>query len=147
MVLRDIMSANVVKAKPSDTVLSVAQKMKEANVGCIPIVDKDELVGVITDRDITIRVTAAGLNPADQTIETFMNTRPVSATPEMSVQDAIDFMGEKGIRRLPVLERGKLIGMVSIDDIAFTFDDKESVGWALASIARAEGLKRVAKVA
>jgi CBS domain-containing protein len=147
MVLRDIMSTNVVKAKPLDSILSVAQKMKEANVGCVPVVENDELVGIITDRDITIRVTAAGLNPADQTVETFMNTRPVSATPEMSVQDAIDFMGEKGIRRLPVLEKGKLIGVVSIDDIAYAFDDKEAVGWALSSIARAEGLRKVAKVA
>lgn len=147
MVLGGIMSTNVVKAQPSDSILSVAQKMKEANVGSVLVVENEELVGIITDRDITIRVTAAGLNPADQTVETFMNTRPVSATPEMQVEAAIDFMGEKGIRRLPVLEKGKLVGIVSLDDLACVANNKEAVGWALSKIARAEGLGKITRVA
>lgn len=64
MFLRDVMTTNVVTAQPSDSILSVAQKMKEANVGSVLVVDKEELVGIITDRDITIRVTAAGLIPS-----------------------------------------------------------------------------------
>lgn len=87
------------------------------------------------------------INPADQTVETFINTRPVSATPEMQVEAAIDFMGEKGIRRLPVLEKGRLVGIVSLDDLAYAADNKEAVGWALSKIARAEGLRKITRVA
>lgn len=141
MVLKDVMIKNVVKAKPTDSVLFVAQKMKKANIGCIPIVDNGELVGIITDRDITVRVTAAGLNPADHEVQTFMNTRPVSASPEMTIEAAVGFMGEKGIRRLPVLEKGILVGIVSIDDIAWTLENKELVGWALSRIFKSASLK------
>ncbi len=144
MTLRDIMTTNVVSAKPSDSVLTVAQKMKKANIGCVPILDNEELVGIITDRDITVRVTAAGLNPAEHEVQTFMNTRPVSASPEMTIEAAIGFMGEKGVRRLPILEKGKLIGIVSIDDISSAIDDKEMIGWAISRIVKSESFKKTA---
>ena len=100
-----------------DNVFEVAVKMKELNVGAIPIVDKDKLVGMITDRDIVVRGVAEK-HPGSTKVEDIMSNDLVTVTPDSSSKEAATLMAKHQIRRLPVVEEGKLIGIVSLGDFA-----------------------------
>lgn len=100
-----------------DNVFEVAQKMKELNVGAIPIVHNDKLVGMITDRDIVLRGVAEKLPPSSK-VESIMSEQLITVTPETSSREAAELMAKHQIRRLPVVENGKLVGIVSLGDFA-----------------------------
>jgi CBS domain-containing protein len=95
----------------------VAVKMKEWNVGAIPIVDEERLVGMITDRDIVVRGVAEK-HPGSTKVEDIMSEKMVTVSPDSSSKDAAKLMADHQIRRLPVVEDGKLIGIVSLGDFA-----------------------------
>lgn len=116
MKIKDIMSKEVAFVSSSDSVESAAQLMKQYNVGSIPICDDRKVVGIVTDRDIAIRSIADGYNK--QTIGEIMTENPVTTSPETDVHEASRIMGEKQIRRLPVVENNSLVGMVSLGDIS-----------------------------
>ena len=115
--IRDIMTDNVECCTLLDNVFEVAVKMKELNVGAIPIVDKDKLVGMITDRDIVVRGVAEK-HPGSTKVEDIMSNDLITVTPDSSSKDAAKLMAKHQIRRLPVVEEGKLIGIVSLGDFA-----------------------------
>ena len=100
----------------------VAGLMRDLDVGIIPVVKDGELRGVITDRDITIRVTAAGLGPYEASVQDFLSPNVVTISPDAGVDEARRLMSERQIRRLMVTEDGKedgkLVGVLSIGDIA-----------------------------
>jgi CBS domain-containing protein len=102
----------------------VAAMMRDLDVGIIPVVQEGELRGVITDRDITIRVTAAGLGPYEASVQDFISPNPVTVSPDDDLDDARKLMSEHQIRRLLVEEGGKLVGIVSLGDLA-TKDEKD----------------------
>lgn len=119
MKVRDIMTSDPQTAPPGSYIGDVARMMRDLNVGIIPVVnDQGNLLGVITDRDITIRVAAAGLNPFETSVQDFLSPNVVTVSPDDSVDKARQLMGDKQIRRLPVLDNGKLVGILSIGDIA-----------------------------
>jgi CBS domain-containing protein len=100
-----------------DNVFEVAVKMKELNVGAIPIVDKDRLVGMITDRDIVVRGVAEK-HPGSTKVEDIMSDKLITISADATTKEAANLMAEHQIRRLPVVEGDKLIGIVSLGDFA-----------------------------
>ena len=131
--IRDIMTDDVEVCTLLDNVFEVAVKMKELNVGSIPIVDGDRLVGMITDRDIVIRGVAEK-HPPSSKVEAIMSDHLVTASPDMSTQEATKLMAEKQIRRLPVVDGGRLIGIVALGDFAVNEMTDEQAQHALTEI-------------
>jgi CBS domain-containing protein len=115
--IRDIMTDDVECCTLLDNVYEVAVKMKELNVGAIPIVDQDKLVGMITDRDIVVRGVAEK-HPGSTKVEDIMSDKLITVSPDKTSREAAKLMAEHQIRRLPVVENGKLIGIVSLGDFA-----------------------------
>ncbi len=120
-----------------DNVYEVAVKMKELNVGAIPIVDNDKLVGMITDRDIVIRGIAEK-HPPSSKVESVMSDHLVTATADMSSKEATALMAEHQIRRLPVVEGDKLVGIVALGDFAVDELTDEQAHQALTQISEPE---------
>ncbi|MBM4764057.1 CBS domain-containing protein [Bacillus sp. B15-48] len=115
--IRNIMTTDVECCTLLDNVYEVAVKMKEYDVGAIPIVDGETLVGMITDRDIVIRG-VADKHPPSSKVEKVMSDHLVTITPETSTEEAARLMADHQIRRLPVVEGNKLVGIVSLGDFA-----------------------------
>lgn len=135
MNLGDIMTKNPETAQVMDSIMDVASMMKELNVGFMPVLDGDNLVGCVTDRDITIRAVAEGMDIQNASIGEIMSTDLHTATPDMSVDEAANIMEEFQIRRLPILnENNMLIGVVSLGDIAVRTKDLEEAGEILEEI-------------
>ena len=118
--IQDIMTRDVQTISPQETVQRAAQLMDELNVGAIPVLDGDKLVGMITDRDITVRSVAAGQNPVSTKVADVMSTDVRTCTAGQSIDEVLDQMGDVQIRRVPVLDEqsGKVIGIVSLGDVA-----------------------------
>jgi CBS domain-containing protein len=116
--LRDIMTASVITAAPEHSVVEVARRMRDHNVGSVVIVEPDGLpIAMITDRDLALRVLAEGLDPAEPVADQV--TRPlVVGDPQMELEEAAALMVQHRVRRLPVVDRGVLAGIVTLDDIA-----------------------------
>lgn len=100
-----------------DNIYEVALKMKELNVGAIPIVDQEKIVGMITDRDIVIRGVAEK-HPGSTKVEDIMSSKLITISADASTKEAAKLMAEHQIRRLPVVEDDKLVGIVSLGDFA-----------------------------
>lgn len=115
--IRDIMTDQVECCTLLDNVFEVAVKMKELNVGAIPIVDNDKLVGMITDRDIVVRGVAEK-HPGSTKVEDIMSDKLITISAEATSNEAANLMAEHQIRRLPVVEGDKLVGIVSLGDFA-----------------------------
>lgn len=117
MKITDIMTSEVDTCTPQSSLQEVAAKMKEINVGSIPVVDNDKLVGIITDRDIVVRGIAENVS-LDSAVSEILSESIVTGTKDMSVEDAAELMADHQIRRLPIVENDKVVGMVSLGDIA-----------------------------
>jgi len=116
--LREIMTKDVATVTLKDNVYEVACKMRDWNVGVIPVVDeKDDVIGVITDRDIVIRGLAEK-HEGSSAIEQVMTRDIILGQPGMTVDEAAKIMAQHQIRRLPVVEKGKLVGIIAIADMA-----------------------------
>jgi CBS domain-containing protein len=113
----EIMTTNVETCSLLDNMYEVALKMKELNVGAIPIVDEGTLVGMITDRDIVIRGTAEK-HPGSTKVEEIMSKELITVTPDTTTEEASRLMADNQVRRLPVVDNGKLVGIVSLGDFA-----------------------------
>ncbi|MFU0823542.1 CBS domain-containing protein [Clostridium sp.] len=118
MEIRNIMTKTVATINAEDTVERAAQMMKEHNVGSIPVCRGEKVVGVITDRDIALRSTAEGQNVKQQKVKDIMTSNPVTGTPNMDVHEAARLMSERQIRRLPIVENDKVVGIVALGDLA-----------------------------
>jgi len=143
MKARDIMTRNPEVATPSTSIADVAQMMRDLDVGIVPVADGDRLLGVITDRDITIRVTAAGLNPYDTSVQAFVSPNPVTVQPDDDVDKVRQLMADKQIRRVLVTEGDQLAGVISIGDVAVKGNSSDKkVGDALQEISEPTNLAR-----
>ena len=117
--VRDLMQRNVVTAEPNQTIFSVSVSMASKNIGAIPIVKKDgTFVGIITDRDIVTRCNALGKDPNKTKVCECLTANPTRTVPSHSIADTTKLMSDFGTRRLPVVENDKLVGIISIADIA-----------------------------
>jgi CBS domain-containing protein len=124
MWIRDIMTRNVECVWPDDTLQEAALKMKDLDVGPLPVCDYDHVVGMLTDRDITVRAVAEGRDPRSTRVRDVMTRNVVSCSEDDAVEEAARLMQERQIRRLLVLDRDKrLIGIVSLGDLAAEAED------------------------
>jgi CBS domain-containing protein len=111
--------------------------MKELNVGSLPVCDGERLLGMITDRDITVRATAEGKNPTEIPVSDMMSSGITYCFEDQPVSEAAQIMEEKQIRRLPILNRQKkLVGIVSLGDLAVDGGNKQLVGEAITEISQ-----------
>ena len=119
MKLREIMAHPVVRIHPEESVAVAARTLARYNIGVLPVCGGDgRICGVVTDRDLVTRCVAAGRQPASTPVREIMTTQVVSARPDMDTAAAAQLMGKQQIRRLPVVENGRLCGMVSLADLA-----------------------------
>ncbi len=138
--LQDIMTRNVVTVSPKQTVQEAADLMSQYNVGFIPVVENGRNVGIITDRDITLRLTAKGQDASAATVESIMTRDIVTASPHMDVHEAARLMAEKQIRRLPVVDQNnQLCGVVALGDLAVRDIYQDEAGEALSAISEPAG--------
>jgi CBS domain-containing protein len=131
--VREVMTTDVDYCTPLDNVYEVAVKMRDLNVGAIPIVENERLIGLITDRDLVVRGIAEKRSGSNQ-VTNVMSENLITVSPDTSVQEAAQLMAKHQIRRLPVVENGKLVGMVSLGDLAINENSDESAGHALSEI-------------
>ena len=119
MKLRDIMTNPVIRIHPDESVAVAARTLAHYNIGILPVCGGDgRLCGLVTDRDLVTRCIASGRSPASTPVREVMTANIVSARPDMDSSAAAGLMGREQIRRLPVLENGRLCGMVSLGDLA-----------------------------
>ncbi|MGD8191616.1 CBS domain-containing protein [Brevibacillus ginsengisoli] len=132
--LREIMTKDVATVTLMDNVYEAAVKMRDFNVGVIPVVDeKQDVIGVITDRDIVIRGIAEKREGSAK-VQDVMTRDIVLGQPGMSADEAARIMAKYQIRRLPVVEHGKLVGIVAIGDLAVRHILEDEAGQALSEI-------------
>ncbi len=135
-VARDIMTENPESVESTMTVADAARKLAELNVGALPICDGDKLQGMITDRDIAVKVVAEGRDPNTvKVIDLAQNTEVVTIGADDSVEEAMRTMGKHQVRRLPVIDGTKMVGIVSQADIARALPEAK-VGDMLEDISR-----------
>jgi len=128
MKVKEVMTREVEFIQPNDSLQTAAQKMRDRDVGFLPVYEGDELVGVVTDRDIVIRGIVGGMNP-EAIVGREMVTSPViHCFDDQDVEDAARLMRQNQIRRLIVLDRNnnQLVGVISLGDLAGTVNDKTS---------------------
>ena len=132
----EVMSTDVQTISPDDTIEEAAQEMRDGDFGLVPVVEDEELVGVVTDRDIAIRAVAEGKDPSTPVSEV-MSEGVVWVNEDDSVEDAARIMSEHQIRRLPVVDSEQhLVGIVSLGDFAVDSSEIEPVVEALSDISR-----------
>ncbi len=133
--LKDIMSVDIAKVNSNDSIEKVAQLMKQHNIGSVPVCKNNSVVGIVTDRDIAIRSVASG-KTTQQTVNEVMTQNPITGNPDMDVHDAAKIMGQKQIRRLPVVDNNSLVGMVSLGDISVEPNLQDNAEQALTNISK-----------
>ncbi|WP_138207798.1 CBS domain-containing protein [Haloimpatiens lingqiaonensis] len=134
MKVRDIMTREVATVNYEDTVERVAQLMQNHNVGSIPVCKGENVIGIVTDRDIALRAVAKGQNVMRQNVREIMSSNPVTISADSDVHEAARIMSERQIRRLPVVDGENLVGMLSIGDLAIEPKLSDNAGEALSNI-------------
>lgn len=137
MKIRDVMTDSVIRINPEESVSVAARTLAHYNIGALPVCGGDGRVcGLVTDRDIVTRCLASGRNPANTTVRDVMTRSVVTLAPDAEVTDAAEIMGRQQIRRLPVLENGRLCGMVSLGDLAVRHETGGNAESALSEISQ-----------
>ncbi len=127
MALIDFCRTPVVSVLPDLSVVEAAKMMVDKNVGSLVVVEGNKPIGLLTDRDIVLRVTAQGKNPSQTLVKEVMTPNLVVLKEEMGLFDAIESVKGKGVRRLPVVDReGKLVGILTVDDIVYLLGQEMS---------------------
>ncbi|MEV0225564.1 CBS domain-containing protein [Streptomyces sp. NPDC050704] len=131
--VREVMTPGVVTVRPDASLVEAAQLMRAQDIGDVLVAGDHDLVGVLTDRDIALRAVADGVDPLTVSAQAVCTPNPVVIGPDDAVSAAVELMRDHAVRRLPVVENGRPVGMVSLGDLAVS-QDPES---ALAEISRA----------
>lgn len=134
MKVRDTATKEVYCAEPSSNLGEVAAMMKRHNVGAIPVCENDKLLGMITDRDLVISCMAADMEPQKCEAREFMTASPVSVEPDTDLEEAMAIMGKEQLHRLPVVDEGKLVGIISLGDACSAVEDDKLVAETLRKI-------------
>jgi CBS domain-containing protein len=138
-VVRDVMARNPDFVGPNETLQTAARKMRDGDYGALPVIDAQNvndsgvLVGIVTDRDLAIKALAEG-HAADTPVEHCMTRDPDMVAPDTPLAQAVIVMSSRQVRRLPVMEFGRLVGMLSLSDIAGSSLSGEEKAKALTAI-------------
>lgn len=131
MNVKDVMSKEVATCNPEDYVNEVAEQMRTLDIGCLPVLSNKKVVGMITDRDIVTRSVAKNVKSK---VKDVMTKSVISVSPDDTTTEASLIMARNQVRRLPVLENDKLVGFVSLADLAFPFPHVQEISTAMESI-------------
>lgn len=135
MLVREIMNKNVVSVEPDDPIIQAARLMARHNIGALPVCSGDRtLRGMITDRDIVLRCVASEDDAKNTPVRDIMSRNVITASPEDSIHRARQLMSVRQVRRLPVLENSKLVGMLSLGDMARSHECNMEAAAALSEI-------------
>jgi CBS domain-containing protein len=124
--VRDAMTEDPSSIGKSVSVVEAARLMREQDIGSLPITDAEKLVGMITDRDITTRVVAEAADPKMTSVEDVYSRDLISVEPDKDLEEALRLMARHQVRRLPVVENGRLVGIVAQADIALRENEKKT---------------------
>ena len=143
MKLSEIMTSDVEVIHPDDTLQTAAQKMRDRDIGFLPVCDGDRLIGVLSDRDVMVRALAEGLDSKTMLGRDLVTSPAIYCFEDQSVDEAAKLMHDNQIRRLVILRRDdkRMVGVVSLGDLAINVDDKLS-GDVLQSISEPESSSR-----
>jgi CBS domain-containing protein len=133
--IREVMTPAPETIQADRPATEAAQKMKEADAGMIPVMRNGNLLGTVTDRDIALRVVAEGKDPQATPVEEIASTDVVTVGPDDDLDAALEMMAKHQVRRLPVVEDGRLIGIIAQADVAREGNEKD-VGHAVEEISR-----------
>ncbi len=136
----DVMTKDLVCCTPTDTVHLAAQSMKAQDVGSMPVIDSQEkkrLVGIVTDRDLALKVVAAGLDPGKTKVEDVMSRKLVVCKVNDDWQMALDAMGQHQLRRIPVVDdQGRIAGIIAQADVATRIEKPAATAKVVEEISR-----------
>jgi CBS domain-containing protein len=124
--MREIMTPNPRTVSPEQSVVEAARIMRDEDVGSLPVVEDDRLVGVVTDRDIVVRVIAEGRDPSSTSVGQIESRDVVAVTPDQDLDQALAEMARHQVRRLPVVEGDRLVGVVAQADVARKADEEKT---------------------
>jgi CBS domain-containing protein len=124
--IKEVMTRDVRACEPNATVADAAKVMAQEDVGPVPIVEDGRLVGIVTDRDIVVRVVAEGRDPNATTVKEIASTELVTVSPGDDLDEALNLLAARQVRRLPVVEGERLVGIVAQADIARLGKDKKT---------------------
>jgi CBS domain-containing protein len=125
--VRDVMTEDPKTVEASATLEEAAKIMADADVGNVLVLENGEVKGIATDRDIVVRAVAKGENPGDTSVREVASTEVETLSPDDSIDDAIKKMEERDVRRLPVVEDGKPVGIVTLGDLAKARDSDSAL--------------------
>ncbi len=134
MKIKEIMTRSVVSIDPNESIEVAARTMAQYNVGALPVCAKGKLCGLVTDRDIVTRCLASNQLPANTQVRQVMTEQVTAVQPDMDTGAAAHLMGRLQVRRLPVVENGKVCGMVSLGDLAVREETVLDAGDVLADV-------------
>lgn len=120
---KDLMTSPAECLAPDETLVTAARMLSKYDVGSMPILDGDTLVGVVTDRDIVVEAIAKGLDPKDTPVSAIASTNVVTIEASAPVEEVAALMAEHQVRRLPVVDGGKVVGVVAQADVARELDE------------------------
>ena len=116
--IRSVMTSNPATLESSATIAEAAKLMDQRDIGNVLLVDGETLAGIVTDRDIAVKAVAKGLDPASATVGEIATKDPATVSPDQDVTKALEVMREKAVRRVPVVEDGKPVGIVALGDLS-----------------------------
>ncbi len=125
--IREVMTASPHTLAPSATIVEAARLMRERDIGDIIVVDNGMLCGIVTDRDIVVRALAEGKDPARTRVGDICSRELTTVGPDESIGHAVRLMRDKAIRRLPVAQDGRMLGVVSLGDLAIDVDRRSAL--------------------
>lgn len=126
--VKDVMTTNPIRLSSSAPVIEAAKQMRNADVGAIIVEDGGRLSGIITDRDIAIRAVAVGKDPEKTPVSEIVSRDLATLSPNDEVDRAVKLMREKAVRRIPVIEGDRAVGIVSLGDLAIERDASSALG-------------------
>ena len=124
--VRSAMSPSPTTVKAADDIVEAARLMASHDVGSLPVVDGENLVGIVTDRDLVLQVLAKDLDPHKTTVSSVCSEDPVAVGPEHSLDEALELMAREQVRRLPVVDDGRLVGILAQADVSRAANPEEA---------------------
>lgn len=134
ILVRHAMTESPQTAGPTLNAADAAALMKQFDVGVIPVAEDEQLLGLVTDRDLVVRVLAERKDPMNVQLADIITRTPITVSPDTKLSDARDLMAEHRVRRLPVTKAGKLVGILSLGDVALADASERAVGETLEEI-------------
>ena len=143
MKAHEIMTGSLITCSPDESVAEAARLMRDRNTGDVLVTDDGKLVGIVTDRDIAVRVAAKELDPREVPVKHFMSKHVVTGQPHWDVDKLAKEMGKHQIRRLPITQNGLLVGIVSLGDLAVRNGHDKHVSKSLQEISTPRAVHRL----